>query len=67
MIKEFIQHACGIRGKSVSSNAPGQLTGTLWLYVRYCDSTIGVLDFIRRQFGLLKLFIAGGWTSLLTL
>lgn len=28
---------------------------------------LGVLDFIMRQFGLFKLFIAGGRTSLLTL
>ena len=28
---------------------------------------LGVLDFIMRQFGYINVFIAGGWTSSLTL
>lgn len=60
-----VHPACLWNMRTLSLKAAGQRTATVSSCTVLCR--LGVLDFIMRQFGYINIFIAGGWTSLLTL
>lgn len=60
-----VHSACLWNMSTASLKAPGQLTAAVSLCTIPC--LLGVLDFIMRHFGYINIFIACGWTSLLTL